>query len=89
MKWVTFEELQAAELVRARAQHNRYNSAHEAYAVILEELDEFWEQVRMRKKDRSAGVMLTELVQVAVTAQRAAEDLGLLRLIPAPDVQPG
>jgi len=41
-----------------------FNSAHELYAVLKEELDEFWESVRHNKPDA------WELVQVAAVARR-------------------
>ena len=37
--WVEVQE----ELARAQELHEPFNSAHEGYAVILEELDELWE----------------------------------------------
>ncbi|MFO1458255.1 MAG: hypothetical protein U1G08_02530 [Verrucomicrobiota bacterium] len=56
------------------------NSAHEGYAVLLEEVDEFWEEVRKKRHDRSQVLMVEELVQVATVAQRIAEDLlGVLK----------
>lgn len=73
---LTFPQLVERELERARSLHNPQQSAHEAYAVILEELDEFWEEVRAKQQD--APNMLKELVQVAAMAQRAAEDLNLI-----------
>ena len=66
------------ELEGARKHNSPYNSAHEAYAVILEELEEFWDEVRLKKHLRDKGNMLRELVQIATTAERAAYDLGLL-----------
>lgn len=51
-------------------------SAHEAYAVILEELDEFWEEVR-QKRGNKVG-MQNELIQVAAMAFRALSDLDLM-----------
>lgn len=66
------------ELEAARRDHKPYNSAHEAYAVILEELEEFWEEVRMKRNKRDKAHMLRELVQIATTAERAAYDLELL-----------
>ena len=72
---LTFPQCVAQELRLARQKHRPLNSAHEAYAVILEELDEFWEQVRLKREDREPIVMLVELVQIATMAQRAAEDL--------------
>ena len=65
------------ELIRARAMHRDMNSAHEAYAVILEELDEFWEEVRMKKENRSKERMRTELIQTAAMCLRAVIDLRL------------
>jgi len=54
------------------------HSAHEAYAVILEELDEFWDEVRKKGDVIEPAKMLKELIQVSAMAQRAAEDLGLI-----------
>ncbi len=71
---MTFAELQAKELAKARAKHKgSFHSAHEAYGVILEEVDEFWDLVKSDNKN-----MLNELLQIAAMAQRAAEDLGLM-----------
>lgn len=65
------------ELKRARSKHCTLNSAHEAYAVILEELDEYWEQVRLRRQDRDRAKMRLELVQIGAMAIRAISDLNL------------
>ncbi len=65
------------ELEKAENLHGSYNSYHEAYAVILEELDEFWEIVRQKTQDRNDQKAYAELVQIAVTAWRTARDLGL------------
>jgi hypothetical protein len=73
-----FAELVVDELADAREAHDPINSAHEGYSVILEELDEYWEQVRAKRAARSRDRMLEELVQVAAMAQRTAEDLGLV-----------
>ena len=65
------------ELARAMELHKPFNSAHEAYAVILEELDEFWEEVRKRRESRSELAMRSELVQIAAMAMRTIIDLNL------------
>ena len=65
------------ELNKAEQLHGSYNSYHEAYAVILEELDEFWEIVRQKTQDRNDQKAYAELVQIAVTAWRTARDLRL------------
>lgn len=71
----TFQELQRREIEAARGSHKPINSAHEGYAVILEELDEFWEEVRKKRSERSHDRMVAELVQIAAMAQRTAEDV--------------
>jgi hypothetical protein len=72
-----FPDLVARELETARRKHAPMASAHEAYAVILEELEEFKAEVFKRAAMRSWDDMLIELVQTAAMCQRAAEDLNL------------
>jgi hypothetical protein len=55
--------------------HERMGSVHEGYAVILEELDEFWEEVRKKKSRQDKERMYAELVQIGAMAQRVAEDV--------------
>lgn len=56
----------AQEYRRARSQHPQMNSGHEGYAVILEELDELWNEV---KANRSATAdAYKEATQVAAMA---------------------
>ena len=66
-----------AECQRAMSLHEPMNSVHEAYAVILEELDEFWEEVRKKKNERNPRQMCQELTQIAAMAIRAIHDLNL------------
>lgn len=73
-----FNEMVMNELAFARGKHPPINCLHEGYAVILEELEEFWEQVRLKRAERSKEKMLSELVQLAAMAQRTAEDLTLI-----------
>ena len=46
---------------------------HEGYAVILEELDELWEEVKSQHPDRQR--MRAEAAQVAATALRFMVDV--------------
>ncbi len=71
--------LVADEIKRARQLHEPMKSAHEAYSVILEEIDEFWDEVKKKRRERSSNKMLAELVQVAAMAIRAGSDLGLFQ----------
>jgi hypothetical protein len=71
----TFQELQRREIKVARTSHKPINSAHEGYAIILEEMDEFWQEVCKKRSERSPDRMVEELVQIAAMAQRTAEDV--------------
>lgn len=61
------------ELERALKRFPRFNSPHEGWAVIREELDELWEHVR-DNTGRSAEAQL-EAIQLAAMALRYALDL--------------
>lgn len=77
----TFIYLQTEALKKAREKHAPMQTRHEAYAVILEELDEFWEQVKNGGNETPSvdnEKLTKELVHVAAMCQRAAEDLNLL-----------
>ncbi len=60
------------ELGRARSKFGRFNSAHEGYAVLREEVDELWDEVK-RNGDRKA--MRAEAIQVAAMAMRFVLDI--------------
>jgi hypothetical protein len=64
-----------AELMRALALHSQFNSAHEGYAVILEELDELKTEVWKKRKERDGGAMREEAIQIAAMACRFVLDL--------------
>lgn len=63
------------EVERAESIHAPLHSAHEAYAVILEELDEVKAEVWKKHLDRSA--LRKELIQCAAMCVRTVLNLGL------------
>ena len=63
------------ELDRARKKHKKLNSLHEGFGVLLEEIDEFWNEVKKQPKNRNKQRTYHELSQIAAVAQRIAEDL--------------
>jgi len=61
------------------------NSAHEAYSVILEELEEFWDEVKLNPKKLAPEEqaarrrrMQNELLQIAAMCVRATIDCSLM-----------
>ena len=53
----------------------KYNSCHEALAVLLEEVDELKEQVWINQTKRSKVNLLKECIQVAAVATKFANQL--------------
>lgn len=59
------------ELRRAEDKFGPFHSAHEGYAILLEEVDELWQEIKHGTKDR----VHDEAVQVAAMAIRFLKDL--------------
>ncbi|KAA5611552.1 hypothetical protein F1189_13380 [Rhodovastum atsumiense] len=60
-----------AEVARAVAKYPAFNSAHEGFAVIREELDGLWDDVKANRTERA----IEEAVQVAAMAVRFITDM--------------
>ena len=78
---IKFTELVREELVKARKNHGPQSSYHEGYAVLLEEVDELWDEVKKKTSNRNHGDTLKELVQIASCSQKMAEDVVIPRLM--------
>ncbi len=67
-------QLVLSELRSATAKFGPFNSGHEGYAIILEELDELWEEIKSKEPGNDArqggGV-----IQVAAMALRYLHDV--------------
>jgi hypothetical protein len=70
----SFAALVHKEVARARILHAPLHSLHEGFSVILEEVDEFWAEVKKKREARDSAKILAELVQVGAMCQRLAED---------------
>ncbi|HEC62247.1 MAG TPA: hypothetical protein ENI27_08340 [bacterium] len=66
---VDINQLIREEQSRSLAKHGRFNSAHELYAVLKEEVDEFWDSVKADNPDP------LELVQIAAVARRGYQEI--------------
>jgi hypothetical protein len=64
----------ANELETAVKRYGPMTSPHEAYAVIYEEVVEYFDEVRKKPNARDKDLMRKELVQIAAMACRAIQD---------------
>lgn len=62
----------STEVERATSMWPPFNSAHEAFAVLKEEVDELWDHVKTNQKRRDLNEMKKEAIQVAAMAVRFA-----------------
>lgn len=63
------------ELMQALHKWPAFNSAHEGYAVLAEEVDELWQHVKTNQRKRDLLAMRKEALQVAAMALRFAIDV--------------
>lgn len=73
-KLTTFEKralLDAGdELHRAREKHSSMTSPHHGYAIILEELDELWDEVKAWRGSAWKGLSLEQIEHMATEAKQ-------------------
>lgn len=67
--------LVGAEAERANENWPKFNSAHEAFAVLKEEVDELWDHVKTNQKKRDLAEMKKEAIQIAAMAVRFASEV--------------
>ncbi len=64
-------EAMLKELTRATEMHPRLNSVHEGYAVLLEEMDELWDEIKSTGPHKNnPSHVRTEAIHVAAMALR-------------------
>lgn len=63
------------ELREAMEKWPPFNSAHEGYGVLLEEMDELWDCVKTNQRRRDIDKMRAEAIQVAAMALRFAAEV--------------
>lgn len=63
------------EVLHACVRYPKFNSAHEGYAVLLEEVDELWDEVKKSPRKREPKAMREEAIQVAAMAMRFLVDV--------------
>lgn len=68
-------DLICRELSRARRLYPQFHSGHEGIAVIQEEVDELWADVKASKGLRQSAAAGAEALQIAAMAIRFVTDL--------------
>lgn len=58
------------EMERGLKKFGPYNSRHEAYAVIFEEVEELWNEIKIGQKTTLHGLDIDEAIQVSATTLR-------------------
>ena len=64
-----------SEFTRAADLYPGFHSNHEGYAVIKEEVDELWDEIKKSKDVRGNSRMKEELIQIAAMCVRFLNDL--------------
>lgn len=63
------------ELEEATRQYSSFRTAHEGYAILLEEVDELWDEIKKKPTERDSRKLRAEAKQVAAMALRFMIDL--------------
>jgi NTP pyrophosphatase (non-canonical NTP hydrolase) len=63
------------EVLSAQEKFPEFNSAHEGFSVLYEEVDELWDHVKVKQGRRNSEEMMKEAIQVAAMAVRFAHDI--------------
>ena len=77
-KWNLISSLQSlveSEIAMAISKFGSFHNAHEGYAVLLEEVDELWENIKLNQKiPNRLELIKGEAIQVAAMAIRLIHD---------------
>jgi len=68
-------DLVKEELNKKRKKNKFVSSPHEGYALILEEVDELWEEVKKKQSLHNKQMMLDEAKQIAARAIMFMQDV--------------
>ena len=63
-----------SEFGRAAVSNPPHNSYHEGWAVLLEEMDELWDEIKKNPSNRDSDLIRAEAIQVAAMAVRLIHD---------------
>ena len=62
------------ELLNATEKFGKFHNFHEGYAVLLEEVDELWDEIKNKNHSSQKSCVESEAIQVAAMAIRIIHD---------------
>ena len=65
----------ANQLQKCYEKYGRYSSAHEAYGVLQEEVDELWDIVKQKPSERDLQALQSEIIDCIVVLFKMNEDI--------------
>ena len=71
----SFPDAVAKQHTKLMKKHGGILSLHEGHSLLREEFEEFWDEVKLKPKNRSASRLRGELIQLAAVAQIIAESV--------------
>ena len=63
------------EYKRSKTLYCGFHSNHEGYAVILEEIDELWDEIKNCKETKGNDLIRAELIQIGAMVLRYLNEL--------------
>lgn len=70
------QRLIKTEMIKASEKFASFNTAHEGYAILLEEVDELWAAIKLKQSDVNRDTHIThEALHVAAMALRFLYDI--------------
>ena len=68
------------ELNKATSNYGEYHSPHEGYAIIKEELEKLWNEIKKSPKNRNYKLMEKEAIQLTAMSLRFLNDMEFMNL---------
>lgn len=75
MKSKSTKSLIDREIVRLETKYGSVSSLHEGYSLLLEEMDEFWEEVKKKPSKRNIRNIKHELTQISALSRFMLEKI--------------
>lgn len=65
------------KMLEAEEKYGEFASGHEAYGVMMEEMEELWNEIKKKPYKRDANTMIIESIDIAAVAIRFAYQISI------------